>query len=152
ITVLANEGFERNRIAKLEPWPTETAKPYSAEYAAGHLRRTYDLDVEECLPEATEQMEAAITQTIRQDIGGDQQDINSMSISWLKMTYKHLLLPIWLLTVIYEQKPFQVYINGVTGEVHGSRPYSKVKILTAVMLAALVIVVVVIAVSASGSG
>jgi hypothetical protein len=63
-----------------------------------------------------------------------------------------LLLPIWLLTVIYEQKPFQVYINGVTGEVHGSRPYSKVKILTAVMLAALVIVAVVIAVSASGSG
>jgi len=152
ITVFANEGFERNRIAKLEPWPTETAKPYSAEYAAGHLRRTYDLDVEECLPEATAQMEAAITQTIRQDIGGDQQDINSMNISWLKMTYKHLLLPIWLLTVIYEQKPFQVYINGVTGEVHGSRPYSKVKILTAVMLAALVIVAVVIAVSASGSG
>ena len=48
------------------------------------------------------------------------------------MTYKHLLLPIWLLTVIYEQKPFQVYINGVTGEVHGARPYSKVKILAAV--------------------
>ncbi len=145
-------GFERNRIAKLEPWPTETAKPYSAEYAAGHLRRTYDHDVEECLPEATSQMEAAITHTVRQDIGGDQQDINSMNISWLKMTYKHLLLPIWLLTVIYEQKPFQVYINGVTGEVHGARPYSKVKILTAVMLAALVIVIIVIAVSASGDG
>ncbi|MDG1785136.1 MAG: hypothetical protein P8H61_04400, partial [Ilumatobacter sp.] len=63
-----------------------------------------------------------------------------------------LLLPIWLLTVIYEQKPFQVYINGVTGEVHGARPYSKVKILTAVMLAALILVVIVIAVSASGGG
>jgi DNA-directed RNA polymerase subunit M/transcription elongation factor TFIIS len=152
ITVFANEGFERNRIAKLEPWPTESAKPYSAEYAAGHLRRTYDHDVEECLPEATSQMEASIQQTVRRDIGGDQQDINSMDISWLKMTYKHLLLPIWLLTVIYEQKPFQVYINGVTGEVHGARPYSKVKILTAVMLVALVIVIIAIAVSAGGGG
>jgi predicted RNA-binding Zn-ribbon protein involved in translation (DUF1610 family) len=152
IAVFANEGFERKRIAKLEPWPTESAKPYSAEYAAGHLRRTYDHDVEECLPEATTQMETAIRQTVRSDIGGDQQQINSMDIIWRKMTYKHLLLPIWLLTVIYEQKPFQVYINGVTGEVHGARPFSKVKIITAVLVAVLVIALIAVAVSAGGSG
>jgi predicted RNA-binding Zn-ribbon protein involved in translation (DUF1610 family) len=152
ITVFANDGFERNRIAKLEPWPTDSAKPYSAEYAAGHLCRTYDHDVEECLPEATSQMEEAIRQTVRRDIGGDQQDIQSMDISWLKMTYKHLLLPIWLLTVIYEGRPFQVYINGVTGEVHGARPYSKVKIITAVVVAVLVIALIAVAVSAGRGG
>ena len=152
ITVFANEGFDRGRIAKLEPWPTETAKPYSAEYAAGHLRRTYDHDVEQCLPEATTQMETAIRQSVRRDIGGDQQNIRAMDISWLKMTYKHLLLPIWLLTVIYENKPFQVYINGVTGEVHGARPYSKVKIITAIVIAVVVITIIAVAVSAGGSG
>ena len=152
IAVFANEGFERKRIEKLEPWPTEAAKPYSAEYAAGHLARTYDNDVEECLPEATARMETEIRETVRRDIGGDQQDIRSMNISWLKMTYKHLLLPIWLLTVIYENKPFQVYINGVTGEVHGARPFSKVKIITAVVIAVLVIALIAVAVSAGGSG
>lgn len=151
IAVFANEGFERKRIAKLEPWPTESAKPYSAEYAAGHLRRTYDHDVEECLPEATAQMETAIRQTVRNDIGGDVQQINSMDIIWRKMTYKHLLLPIWLLTVVYQQQPFQVYINGVTGEVHGARPYSKVKIITAVVLAVLVVTLIAVAMSAGGS-
>ena len=35
-----------------------------------------------------------------------------------------------------ENKPFQVYINGVTGEVHGARPFSKVKIITTVLPAA----------------
>ncbi|MEM9746379.1 MAG: hypothetical protein AAF945_06770, partial [Actinomycetota bacterium] len=135
ITVFANDGFDRSRIAKLEPWPTQGAKPYSSEYAAGHLARTYDHDVEECLPQATSQMERTIEQTIRRDIGGDRQDIRSMDVNWMRMTYKHLLLPIWLLTVIYEQRPFQVYINGVTGEVHGERPYSKVKIAIAVTLA-----------------
>lgn len=150
VTVFANEGFDRNRIAKLEPWPTETAKPYSAEYSAGHLCRTYDHDVEECLPEATSQMESVIRDTIRRDIGGDQQDITSMNVTWFRMTYKHLLLPIWLLTVIYENRPFQVYINGVTGEVHGARPYSKVKIITAVVVAVLVIALIAAAVSAGG--
>src|SRR5690606_11679600 len=53
VTVLANTGFERKRLDKLEPWPTAEAKPYSAQYVAGHLCRTYDRDVEECLDDAT---------------------------------------------------------------------------------------------------
>ncbi len=152
IPVLANEGFEKHRIDKLEPWPTAVAKPYSAEYAAGHLARTYDNDVEECLGEATSIMENDIRSTIHRDIGGDQQRISQMDISWKHMTYKHILLPIWLLTVLYDQRPFQVYINGVTGEVHGARPYSKVKIIAAVAVALLLVIIVVVAVQAGGGG
>ena len=144
ITVFANDGFDKNRVAKLEPWPTQTAKPYSPEYVAGHLCRTYDHDVEECLTQATATMESAIDQTIKADIGGDHQDINSRNITWRKMTYKHLLLPIWLLTVIYQEKPFQVYINGVTGEVQGARPWSKVKIIIAAVIALVVILALII--------
>lgn len=151
VPVFANQGFERERIAELEPWPTGGAKPYSAEYVAGHLCRTYDHDVEECLPQATGRMEDEIRSTVRRDIGGDQQRIHSMNIDWRQMSYKHLLLPIWLLTVIYQQQPFQVYINGVTGEVHGQRPYSKVKIAIAVGLALVVIVTLLFIYAASGS-
>jgi hypothetical protein len=75
-----------------------------------------------------------------------------MDVNWRDMTYKHILLPIWLLTVIYDQRPFQVYINGVTGEVHGARPYSKVKIAIAVAIALLLVIVIVVAVSAGGGG
>ncbi len=144
ITVFANEGFEKNRIAKLEPWPTQTAKPYSPEYVAGHLCRTYDHDVEECLTEATTTMERSIDQTIRSDIGGDHQEISTRNITWQKMTYKHLLLPIWLLTVIYQEKPFQVYINGVTGEVQGARPWSKVKIIIAAVIALIIVIALIV--------
>ncbi len=152
IPIFANEGLDRNKVAKLEPWPTETARPYSAEYVAGHLCRTYDQDVEQCLPAATQQMERAIQETVRRDIGGDQQRISSLDVNWQKMTYKHVLLPIWLLTVIYQQRPFQVYINGVTGEVHGARPYSKVKIAVAVVIALILLTVIIVAISAGGGG
>ena len=56
-----------------------------------------------------------------------------MTVHYGSLGYKHLLLPIWLLTVMYQQQPFQVFINGVTGEVQGQRPYSKVKIALAVI-------------------
>ena len=142
VPVLANEGLDRKRINALEPWPTQTAKGYNAEYVAGHLCRTYDHDVEECFTEAKGRMENEIRHTIRRDIGGDHQDIRSMNVNWQLLTYKHLLLPLWLLTVIFQQKPFQVYINGVTGEVHGQRPYSPIKIAAAVITALIVAAVI----------
>ena len=123
------------RVTELEPWPTPTAKAFSHEYVAGHLCRTYDHDVAECFGEAKGRMDAQIESTVRRDIGGDVQRIHSARTDYRGLTYKHLLLPIWLLTVIYQQQPFQVFINGVTGEVQGQRPWSKVKIAAAVVAA-----------------
>ena len=141
LTILANDNLDRGRIQKLEPWPTEQVRPFSAEFIQGHIARTYDQDVEECFPEAEQRMEAEIEQTIRRDIGGDKQRIHRKKTDYGKITFKHLLLPIWLLTVLYAGQPYQVYMNGVTGEVHGERPYSKVKIAIAVVLAIVVIAV-----------
>jgi hypothetical protein len=141
VPILANEGFDPRHIQALEPWPTQEARPFSAEYIAGHLCRTYDHDVEECFGTAKGRIEDGVRQTVHRDIGGDLQQITSMSVRYDSLTYKHLLLPIWLLTVVYQQKPFQVFINGVTGEVHGERPWSAVKIAVAVIAATIVAVV-----------
>ena len=92
-----------------------------------------------------------ILSTIKRDIGGDHQRISDSRTTFHTLLFKHLLLPIWLLTVIYEQKPFQVFINGVTGEVQGQRPWSKVKIALAV-IAALIVIGIVIALWQSAGG
>jgi hypothetical protein len=86
-------------------------------------------------------MEEEIRATVRRDIGGDVQQITSMGVHYEDIGYKHLLLPVWLLTVIYGGQPFQVFINGVTGEVQGQRPYSTIKIALAVAAAIIVAVV-----------
>lgn len=150
MTVLANDGFEKKYVHNLEPWPTPQAQPFSPEFIAGHLCRTYDHDVSESFVEAKDRMEDAIETTVRRDIGGDHQRIDDMRTEFRSLTYKHLLLPIWLLTVIFEGKPFQVFINGATGEVHGQRPWSKVKIAALVALI-VIVVIILIAVFASSS-
>ena len=141
LTVLANDGFDTKRVKELEPWPTQSAAPFSPEFVAGHLCRTYDRDAEGCYPEAKADMDAAIDTTICRDIGGDHQRITRKDTHHDTLTFKHLLLPIWLLTVIYEGKPFQVFINGVTGEVQGQRPWSKVKIAAAVVAGTIVLLI-----------
>jgi hypothetical protein len=84
-------------------------------------------------------MEEAIRTEVRQRIGGDEQEITSLDVQYGALTYKHLLLPVWLLVYRYRDKPFQVAINAATGEVQGERPYSWVKIAFAVLLAAALI-------------
>lgn len=152
IAVCANTGLERKHVTALEPWPTQSARAFSAEYVAGHLCRTYDHDVEQSFGEARQRIDDEVRQTVKHDIGGDHQDINHLDTRFGAMTYKYLLLPIWLLTVIFEGRPFQVMINGVTGEVQGQRPWSKVKIALAVTAAIIVAIILLVLWSAAGGG
>lgn len=147
LTVLANDGFDPKHVHNLEPWPTTSSQPFSPEYIAGHLCRTYDKDVGECFGEAKGRMDATIQETIRRDIGGDKQRIDQVNTDYQGLTFKHLLLPIWLLTIRYSGKPYQTFINGATGEVHGQYPWSKVKIALLV-IAALIVVGILVAIFA----
>jgi hypothetical protein len=127
LTVLANDGFDPDHVHDLEPWPTASAQPFSPEFLAGHLCRTYDKDIGECFGEAQNRMKATIDQTVRRDIGGDKQRVDQVATDFQDLSFKHLLLPIWLLTISYGGKPFQTFINGATGG-SGDYPWSKVKI------------------------
>lgn len=150
VAVLANDGFDHKRVRALEPWPTAAAKTYTPEFVAGHLCRTYDRDVEACFSDARERMDEEITHTVRRDIGGDHQRISALSTQFRSLTYKHLLLPLFLLTVIYEGRPFQVFINGVTGEVQGERPWSKLKIGLAIFAVLVLVAIAFVVYQSSG--
>ena len=65
--------------------------------------------------------------------GGDDQRIHNISTRYNALTYKHLLLPVWLLTYRYNEKPYRVVVNAATGEVQGERPYSWIKITLTVL-------------------
>ena len=54
------------------------------------------------------------------------------------LTFKHVLLPVWLAAYRYRGKSFRFVVNGRTGTVEGERPYSAVKIAVAVALALVV--------------
>ncbi len=141
ITVLANTGLNPVFVAALEPWPTAKLQPYSDDYLAGHLARTYDHDAAASFQTARTVMDREIVKTIKRDIGGDRQRIDHKQTYLQDVTYKHVLFPIWLLTVLYGGRTWQVFINGDTAEVHGERPYSKVKVAAAVSVVVLLILV-----------
>jgi hypothetical protein len=74
-------------------------------------------------------MDPVIRSSILRDIGGDHQRIHSSRTSYEDITFKHLLLPVWISAYLFNRKTYRFLVNGRTGEVQGERPWSWVKIL-----------------------
>ena len=72
------------------------------------------------------------------DIGGDRQRIHDIRHPVNDVTFKHILLPVWLAAYKYRGRTFRFVVNGRTGRVQGERPYSALKITIAVILGACV--------------
>ena len=134
VLVLANTGLNRKFMLELEPWPLLKVVPFNQQMLAGHMARTYDIELDPCFDEAKGRIDGAIDLEVRQRIGGDTQRVSSVDSRYEAITFKHLLLPVWLLAYKYHDKTYQVFINAATGEVQGERPYSVWKILFAVLL------------------
>ena len=133
VLVVADRAVPRHLLQKLDPWPLGRCLPFTEQVLAGHLAKTYDIELDDGFAKACEIIEAEIRVDVRGRIGGDEQRITSLSIEHQAITYKHLLLPVWLLAYKYGGKPYRVAINGATGEVQGERPYSWVKIMLFVL-------------------
>ncbi|HKS44704.1 MAG TPA: hypothetical protein VJT49_06230 [Amycolatopsis sp.] len=125
------------RLDDLAPWPE--AVPYQPQYLAGYHALWYDIEPETGLDEARRRMAPVIQQDCRSDIGGDEQRVERVDTSYAAVTFKLMLLPVWIAFYVYAGKRFPVYVNGRTGEVHGERPYSAAKIALAIIAALLVV-------------
>lgn len=90
-------------------------------------------------------MRIAIESDIKRDIGGDEQQICSVATAYSAITFKQILLPVWLNSYRYRNQQYQVMINAKTGEVQGDSPISPVKVGIIVIVVIGIIVLFVLA-------
>ncbi len=139
ILVLASKSLPKRYADALEPWDLTKVAGYSDSYVAGFGCEVYQINLEQGFDEASKIMDTHIRASIRQDIGGDHQRISWMHTNYRGITFKHILLPIWISAYRYKKKVYTFLVNGQTGEVQGERPYSWIKITLAVLAAASVV-------------
>ncbi|MCY4581205.1 MAG: hypothetical protein OXE50_00160 [Chloroflexi bacterium] len=139
VLVLASHSLPRKYMEKLEPWGLPDLVPFQNEYMSGFRAESYQVGLEQGFAEARQQMDEPIRQTIRFQIGGDEQIIQWKHSEFNDITFKHILLPVWISAYRYRNKPFRFLVNARTGEVQGERPWSWVKILSAAAAAAVVL-------------
>lgn len=134
IIILASHTLPHEMTSDLSPWLREALVPYQEEYVAGFRSETYQLDLESGFREASQEMAHVIRRDVIHDIGGDGQRIHDIQTRYADVSFKHVLLPVWVAAYRYRGKPYQFVVNGQTGEVQGERPYSMIKIAIAVLI------------------
>lgn len=139
VLVLASKSLPKRNTEGLEPWDLSQLEPYQPQYIAGFRAEAYVVDLEEGFVEARAKMDRVIERDVRFDIGGDRQRIDSLRTEVSDVTFKHVLLPVWLAAYKYRGKTYRFVVNGQSGRVQGERPYSAWKIAFAVLLALVVL-------------
>ena len=133
ILIPATKQLDDKQLKKLSGWNLQQLLPYSPSYLAGFKAQRYQVPLEMGLVKAKEEIRSQLNTTVSNDIGGDTQTVGSINTQHLNVTFKHIMLPVWISAYRYKNKQYRVMVNAQTGQVSGDRPYSKVKIAIAVI-------------------
>jgi ribosomal protein S27E len=138
VLVLGSRSLPKRYTDALQPWDLSRLEPYRPEYLAGFRAEGYTVQLDDAYDEARAYMDRIIIRDVKFDIGGDRQRVDDIDTRVSDVTFKHILLPVWLAAYKYRGKTFRFVVNGHTGRVQGERPYSAWKIAFAVVAFALV--------------
>ena len=138
VLVLASRSLPKRYTDALAPWDLSALEPYQPEFLAGFRAEAYQVDLEDGYREAREIMNAQIVRDVKFDIGGDRQRVDHLETEVGRLSFKHILLPVWLAAYKYRGKTYRFVVNGRTGTVQGERPVSIVKVAIAVLIGALI--------------
>jgi predicted Zn-ribbon and HTH transcriptional regulator len=133
VTIGASKTISRAILDSLEPWDTSSLVGFNERYLLGFEAEEYTIGLDNGFEYAKAKMVEKIENTIRYDIGGDQQQIQHMQTQHNNVTYKNVLFPVWTASFEWNNKEYHYAINAQTGKVVGDRPYSSTKIILAVL-------------------
>ena len=140
--VSGTRGVHPELLREIQPFPTAELVPYDKAYLSGFVVEHYQVVLIEAAQRARASMEDQLRQMCVQQIPGDTYRNLRVNSSYAGETFKHILVPVWLLTYQYNGKPFQMLVNGYTGEMAGEYPKSVAKIVLVVFLAILVVILI----------
>jgi len=133
VLVPAGKSLPSEVLSSLEPWDLKNLVPYSDEYLSGFQAEAYQLDLGEGFEKAKGIMDSAVRRSVERDIGGNRQQIGVARSQYDNITFKHILLPVWISAYRYRGNSYRFIVNARTGQVQGERPYSISKIVLTVV-------------------
>jgi hypothetical protein len=142
--VAASRGVQPEMLRRIEPFPTKELTPYQPGFLSGWVVERYQIDLGTAAHTARAEMDAELRSLCAAQVPGDTHRNLQVDADYSGQTFKHILVPIWLLTYNFGARNFQVVINGYTAAIAGKYPKSWVKITLTVMaiLAALLVLLV----------
>jgi hypothetical protein len=138
--VCASKGLPSELVLKFSSFDTKQLVPYRPEFLAGWRAESYAVDLMPAWGTAQATMSSSQESRCASDVPGDTHRGLRCNHQFSQVTFKHVLLPIWIAAYRYNGKPYQFLVNGQTGEVVGKAPWSVIKIVLFVTLIVAILV------------
>jgi len=137
ITICATKTIKKKDIEAIEPFDTiNLLEPYSPKFFSGFMAEHYTYPMIDAHKDAVKIMQSYMHKEAEKDVLKRYDHVRATIIhpEYRNETYKHVMVPIYMMHYDYQGKKYDVYINGVTGKIKGKYPKSAMKI-TAIVIA-----------------
>ncbi|HHV59247.1 MAG TPA: hypothetical protein GXX49_02940 [Clostridiaceae bacterium] len=133
VLVNASKNADSKLMKKLEPFNMKELVPYDSKFLTGFLAERYSIGLDPGWEIAKQEIKAQIRQGVINQINGDEVRNLKIDTRYSNITYKHILLPVWMASYKYKDKIYRFMVNGQTGEVQGYSPVSPWKVVAVVV-------------------
>ena len=130
VVLSAGSALDQEYLDRFRPWPMHLLVPYRPEYLAGSFCESYDYDlptirglVRAGLRSRGAEMANAALHAER-TWGNDPPTLLSWTCRSSQENYRHLLIPMYLVTTRLDERVTQVAVSGIDGSIHAQTPVS----------------------------
>ncbi len=142
VLVSGVQALTDGELSSVEPFKLKELHEFKPEYLAGWPAIVYDRSLAEASLKARQRVARQYRGELntRVEVGKEKRNLQISRAQWSAMTFKHVLLPLWIGTYRYQDKEFHLLVNGQTGKVGGKKPRDPVKLVMAILIGAVVLV------------
>ena len=144
--VRATKRYDAKLLRTVEPFNTNNSRAYNKEYLSGYVAERYSIGLEDGWKTAKkgihDHLQSKITSKIKLQHSAHQVRALTFSTTHSDITYKYVMLPLWVSSFRFRGKTYQFLVNGQTGKVGGQSPLSAIKITIAVILALIAVLLI----------
>ncbi|MBN1921859.1 MAG: hypothetical protein JW892_11475 [Anaerolineae bacterium] len=137
LPLLGTAKLSRVLMSRIERFDMAQLTPYEPKFLAGMRALAYDVALEPAWKAARERMRETTREACRDQASSSQIRSFSMSLDFADESWRYILAPVYVAVYQYQGQPYQVMINGQSGEISGQRPvdWTKVWLAIAALLA-----------------
>ncbi|HZY46151.1 MAG TPA: zinc ribbon domain-containing protein [Anaerolineae bacterium] len=151
VLVYATKSIDVRILQKVYPYDTAKLLNYKPEFLSGWAAESYQINLADGWNIGKGNINSEEYSKSDRQVPGDTHRNLRVNTSLSNLTYKHVLLPVWVASYRYNSKTFQFMINGQNGKVQGDKPISWIKVAIVVVIVLAIIGAIVYFVARSKS-
>ena len=140
VLVSASDKIDGKSMSGLRSFDTNASREYTQEYLSGYSASQYTRDGLTCWEDAKNIMRGRVRAAVLSGYSYDVVSSFNLSMQCSDITYKYLLIPIYVGHCSWRKKLYNFFVNGVNGAVTGKAPVSPLKVGGIVLVCAAVLV------------